>query len=111
MFRPIQHNCARSYAGTMAAVETGVDRKADLVLLQEPPGEKGRIEISHPAYEIRRRKTVWTAVRKGSGLATDERTDLSRGADDDVMVTDVKRRGEKIMRIINVYDQRDVQTG
>jgi hypothetical protein len=112
----------------MAALETGVDRKADFVLLQEPLGEGGRIGISHPAYEIRKRKTVWTAVRKGSGLATDERTDLSRGAkddvmvtdewtdlsrgaNDDVMVTDVKRRGEKMTRIINVYDQRDVQTG
>jgi len=50
-------------------------------------------------------------VRKGSGLAMDERTDLSRGANDDVMVTDVTRRGDKIARIINVYDQRDVQTG
>jgi hypothetical protein len=27
------------------------------------------------------------------------------------MVTDVKRRGEKMMRSINVYNQRDVQTG
>jgi len=111
MIRAIQHNCARSYAWTMAALETGVDRKADLVLLQEPPGEKGRIGISHPAYEIRKRKRVWTAVRKGSGLATDERTHLSRGANDDVMVTDVRRRGENMTRIINVYDQRDVQTG
>jgi hypothetical protein len=40
-----------------------------------------------------------------------QQTDLSRGMNDDVMVTDVKRRGEKMMRIINVYDQRDVQTG
>jgi endonuclease/exonuclease/phosphatase (EEP) superfamily protein YafD len=47
----------------------------------------------------------------GSGLATDERTDLSRGANDVVMVTDVKRTGEKLTRIINVYNQRDVQTG
>jgi hypothetical protein len=95
----------------MAALETGVDRKADLVLLQEPPGEKGRIGISHPAYEIRKGERVWTAVRKGSGLGTDERTDLRRGANDDPMVTDVKRRGEMMMRMINVYNQRDIQTG
>jgi hypothetical protein len=43
-------------------------------------------------------------------LATDERTDLSRGANDDVIVTDVKRRGEKMTRVINIYDQRDVRT-
>ena len=42
---------------------------------------------------------------KGSGLATDKRTDLIRGANDDVMVTDVKRRGDKMTRIINDYDQ------
>jgi len=96
---------------TMAALETGVDRKADVVLLQEPPGEKGRIGISHPPYEMKKRKTGWTAVRKGCGLDTDERTDLSRGANNDVMVTDVKRRGDKMPRIINVYDQRNIQTG
>jgi len=62
MIRAIQHNCARSYRWTMAALETGVDRKADLVLLQEPLGDKGRIGISHTAYGIRKRKTVWTAV-------------------------------------------------
>jgi len=111
MIRAIQHNCARSYTWNIAALEMGVDRKADLVLLQEPPGEKGRIRISHPAYEIRQRMRVWMAVRKGSGLATDKWTDLSRGANDDDMVTDVKRRGEKMTTIINVYDQRDVQTG
>jgi len=111
MIRAIQHNCARSSTWTMAAMEMGVDRKADSVLLQEPPQERGRIGISHPAYEITKRLTVWTVVRGGSGLAPGERTDLSRGANDDVMVTVVKRRGEKMTRIINVHDQKDVQTG
>jgi len=95
----------------MAALETGVDRKADLVHLQELPGEKGRIGISHQADESRKRKRVWTAVCKRSGLGTDEPTDLSSGANDDVMVTDVKRSGEQMMRNIHLYDQRDVQTG
>jgi len=49
-------------------------------------------------------------VRNGSGLATDERTDLSRGTNDDVIVTDVKRRGEKTTMVINIYDQREVHT-
>jgi len=51
------------------------------------------------------------AVRMGSGFTTDQLTDLSRSANDDVMVTEIKRRGEKITRIINVSDQRDIQTG
>jgi len=50
-------------------------------------------------------------VRRGSGLATGKRTDLSRGANDDVRVTPVKRRGEKRTRILNVYYQRDEHTG
>jgi len=95
----------------MAALETGVDGKADLVLLPGSPGENARIGISPAAYGIRKQKRVWTAVCKGCGLATDERGDLSMGANDNVIVTNVKRRGEKMTRIINVYDQRDVQTG
>jgi len=87
-----------------------VDRKADLGLLQELLWAEGRIGISHPVYEIRKRKRVWTAVCKGSGLATDERTDLGGGANNNFMMTDVNRRGERMTRIINVYNQRDVQT-
>jgi len=49
-------------------------------------------------------------IRKGSGLEVDERMDLNRGANDDVIVTDVRRRGQKMKRIFNVYDQRDTQS-
>jgi len=38
-----------------------------------------------------------TVVCRGTGLATYERRDLFRGANNDVIVTDVKCRGEKIM--------------
>jgi hypothetical protein len=41
----------------------------------------------------------------------DDLTDLSRGANDDVIATDIRKRGEKITRIVNVYDQRDGQLG
>jgi len=37
----------------------------------------------------------------------DERTNLSRGANEDVIATDVRRRGERITRIVNVYDQKN----
>jgi len=111
MFKAIQHNCARSYERTSAALETGVKCKADVVCLQELPRERGGCGISHSAYEMRKRKRVWTAIRKGSGLVVDERTDFSRGANDNVIVTDVRRRGEKITRIVNVYEQTDTQSG
>ena len=41
----------------------------------------------------------------------DERIDLSRCANDNVTVTDVRRRGETITRIVNIYDQKDTQSG
>jgi len=70
MFRAIQHNSARSYVWTMAGLEMVVERKADVVSLQEPPRERTGIGLSHPAYEIRERKRVWMVVRKGSGPIT-----------------------------------------
>jgi len=41
----------------------------------------------------------------------DERTDLSRGANDDVIATDVRRRGDKITRIFHIHDQNDTRSG
>ena len=52
MIRAVQHNCARSHTWNMAPLETGVERRADLVMLQEPQEERGGIGISHSAYEI-----------------------------------------------------------
>ena len=40
-----------------------------------------------------------------------ERTDLSRGAKDEVIFTDIRRRREKITRIVNIYNQSDTQSG
>jgi hypothetical protein len=37
--------------------------------------------------------------------------DSSPGAKDDVIVTDMKITGEKIMRVVNICDQRDTQSG
>jgi len=110
MIEAVQHHCARLYTWTIAALETGVERRAEVVCLQEPPRERKGFEIRHTAYEIRKRKRVWTAVRKESSLAVDERTDLSKGGNDDVKVTDVRRRGEKVTRIVNIYDQKDTMS-
>jgi len=60
---------------------------------------------------MRKRKRVWTGIRRGSGLVVDERTDSSRGANDDDIVTDIRSRGETITWIVNVYDQKDTQSG
>jgi hypothetical protein len=73
----------------MAALKTAVEQQDHLVLLQKPPGEKGRFRISHLAYDIRKRRRVWMVVSKGSGLATEDLTDLSWGSNDNIMVTDI----------------------
>jgi len=54
----IEHNCARSYEWTIVALETGVERKADVVCVQKPPREEGGIGISHLAYRISKRRRV-----------------------------------------------------
>jgi hypothetical protein len=51
------------------------------------------------------------AIRKGSGLVVDEWKDIRRGANNKVIVTEDRRRGEKITEIVNVYNQKDMQSG
>ena len=51
------------------------------------------------------------AIQSGSGLVVDERTALSRGANEDVIPTDVRRRGETITRIVNVHNQENTHSG
>ena len=50
-------------------------------------------------------------IRKGSCLVVEKRTESSRGANDDVIATDFRRRGEQKTRIVNVYNQHDAQLG
>ena len=74
--------------------------------------ERKRREQNQPlAYDIRKRKRVWTVVSKGSSLTTNERIDLSRNAGDDIIVVDIKRRGEKMIRIVNISDQKAREIG
>jgi len=110
MIRVIQHNCARSYEWTIVALETGDARRADIVCLQNAPRERGGIGIGHSSYERGIKNRVWTAIRRVSGMVVDERTDLSRGANDDVIHIDLKRIGETVTWIVNVYNQRDTQS-
>jgi hypothetical protein len=60
---------------------------------------------------MRQRKRVWTAIRRGRGLLIDESTDSTRDANEDVIATVVRRRRERIMRIVNIDNQRNTQSG
>jgi hypothetical protein len=107
----ILHNCARSYEWTIAALEMGVERRADVECSYEPPRETEGIGTSHSAYLIRKWESVWTARRRGSGLVVDQRMYVNRGVNEDVIATDVRRRGERITMIVNVNDQKNRHSG
>jgi len=111
MIRAIQHNSASLYKWTIVALETWVEPTADVVCLQQPQREMGGVEISYHVYKIRKRERVCTVIRMGGGLVVDERKDGSWGANNNVMDTDIRRRGEKITMIVNSYDQRDTESG
>jgi hypothetical protein len=44
-------------------------------------------------------------------LVVNQRTDLSRGANGDVVATDLRRKGESITRIVNSYNQMNTHSG
>jgi len=50
-------------------------------------------------------------VPKGSGCGINKRTELSQNARGDVIVVDIKNRGEKITRIVNIYEEREGESG
>jgi len=54
---------------------------------------------------------VSTAIHNGSGLVVEEGSDTSSRANEDVIVTDVRRRGEYKTRIINIHDQMVMHSG
>jgi hypothetical protein len=49
-------------------------------------------------------------VCKGSGFAPNKWTDLSNKAAGDIILVDIKRRGEKMTMIVIIYDQREGET-
>jgi len=89
----------------MAALEMGVEGKANVVRLQEPPRERAGSGISHSAYDHGKRMRVWTAILKGSGPSTNKQIDLSQNTRNEVIVVDIQRRGEKLIRMVKIYDQ------
>ena len=65
----IQHNCRKAYAITIAALETGLTKNADIIYLQELCLRQSY--ISHPEYIIYwpekgdlKEKRVATAIRR-----------------------------------------------
>jgi hypothetical protein len=85
---------------TIAVLETGDDCTADGLNLQEPPCNTGGIGINHSAYELRTRENFLMTVQRRSGLAVDEQTDSTTGANENIIATDIKGTGEMIARTV-----------
>jgi endonuclease/exonuclease/phosphatase family metal-dependent hydrolase len=115
--RIIQHNCHLKGTVVQSVLETGIARKAAVVLMQEPPieeverqgGEKKVYQLSDPGYEIYRGNRAWTAVKRdcvrNPKWRVERRTDLEEGGESDVVILDITPPGCERLRIINVYDQ------
>ena len=91
MLKAIQHNCGKTGETFAAILESAVEEKADVVLVQEPPARWGR---SHPGFDF-----LWTvgramkARRKDSDWTFTTEDNLTRGARGDVQALAAGRRG------------------
>src|SRR5271156_5828740 len=114
----IQHNCRKTYAITLAALETGLKLNAAFICLQEPyigPNQ----HISHPGYTLywpeageHKNKRVTIAVRRDliTQLIIEARTDLIDHpyalAIDIWDLQQNTRAKKRRTRLINIYDNR-----
>jgi endonuclease/exonuclease/phosphatase family metal-dependent hydrolase len=110
----IQHNCRRAYAITIAALEAGLQRQADIVCLQEPYIKR---EFQHSAYliywpergEKHKHHRVLIAIRKDlmASKNIEARTDLINHPYIlalDIWDLDRGRNRVRRTRIVNCYD-------
>jgi len=111
MCRAIQYSWAMSRVWTVAACEKGVNRKADVVYLQQSMRQRSGIGISHYVYNNTKRISVWTMVCKGSNCTMNWRTELGKNAGNDSIVVDINTLAENIIMIINIFNQRATETG
>ena len=85
-------------------METAVERKADLVLVQEAPAFRGS---RHPAFDFLWSGRTLTARRRNSEWTASTEDRFTREAGGDVQVVSLGRRGSKDreVRIVNTYFQ------
>lgn len=108
----LQHNCRKTYAVCVQALEQALEKKAGIVCLQEPYLGS----LSHPSFtffwpEIEEKSTirVATAVRRDilGQWVVEHRTDLVNNTH--VQCLDVwerhREKKEQMTRLVNVYDQ------
>jgi hypothetical protein len=111
--RVLQHDCRKTYAVTIAALEAGLELGVDLACLQEP---YIYMELQHRGYQIywpeagiRKDHRVAVAIRRDllNKVMVEARTDLLNHPYLMMMdVWELGRNRERIrqIRIINCYD-------
>jgi len=113
LLKALQHNCTRGGQVMEAVLESAVRRGVDLVLIQEPRGEKEKDGTwSHPSFTfIRGEENVlakcWIAINRTSGCRVTELKELTRGCQNYAQVVEVVPPGGEAIIIANVYDQGD----
>ena len=107
----LQHNCAWGGQVLEVLLETAVKRGADLVLIQEPRGEKEKDTTrSHPSFNFIRGKgpgpaKCYIAVNRVSKCQVTELGSLTRKCANHVQVVEVVMPGGQAVTIANVYDR------
>jgi hypothetical protein len=61
------------------------------------------------SIQIKKKNKSMTTIQRGSFQVVHDQMALRRAANNDLMATDVRMIWEMIMRIIDLYDQRDTQ--
>ena len=111
----IQHNCHKTYAVTIAILETALAKGAGVVCLQEP--YIGHQRVSHPGFmlywpeaEDRKKIRVVTAIKKDipANWILEHRTDLVNHTHIQCLdIWDIQE-GQKYRstRLVNIYGQK-----
>ena len=113
LLKALQHNCARGGQVMEAVLETAVRRGADLVLIQEPRGEREKDSTrSHPSFTfIKGEQGVaakcWIAVNRASWCRVTELKELARECRNHAHVVEVIPPGGDAIIIANVYDRHE----
>ena len=100
-----------------AVLETALRKGADLVLIQEPRGEKEKDGTrSHPSFtfirgEVGTAAKCWIAVNHASRCQVTELKELTRECRNYAQVVEVVAPGGDAIVITNIYDQHDGSEG
>jgi len=93
-----------------AVLQTGMELRADIVLIQEPPyTDKAQFRQRHPGFRIEWAAKTATAIRVDTRWKVHVHLDLSTHTEGYVQVMDCSRKSRNL-RAANVYDQVQTDT-